>query len=232
MQNLQLLKQVIISSFTVLHGSLWPAGSNKIILTFDDGPNSFYRISERLLDVLSLRKIAATFCYIGKNIIKASDTVRRAHQEGHQLAIHTYSHAIPALISVNRMDQEIKETTQQIRNAIGDQTYNPVYFRPPFGIVTSAVKNSIERNQMKLAYITFYINDAFTEKGSWKRKIVKIKKKLVQHQGGAIVLHEMCYREGQENSIDKSWLPQAVDELIIWANDQGFTFELYDTNES
>lgn len=221
----------MISSFTVLHSSLWPAGNNKIILTFDDGPNPFNGISERLLDVLSVHNIKATFCYIGKNIIKAPDTVRRAHQEGHRLAIHTYSHTIPTLISVNRLDQEIRETTKQLRSVIGDQTYYPVYFRPPFGVMTSTVKKSIERNQMKLAYLTFYVNDAFTGKENWKRKIEKIKKKLVLHQGGAIVLHEMCYREGRENAIDKSWLPQAVDELIVWANDQGFVFEDYDTNE-
>ena len=222
---------MIISNFTVLRRNFWPAGNNKIILTFDDGPNPYSRISERLLDVLSVYKIKATFCYIGKNILKASDTVKRAHQEGHQLAIHSYSHTPPTLISVKRLDQEIQETTKQLRNAIGDQTYYPNYFRPPFGIVTSTVNKSLENTQMKLAYLTFYVNDAYTGKENWKRKINKIKKKLNIHQGGAIVLHEMCYREGRENSIDKSWLPQAVTELIVWANDQGFTFELYNINK-
>ena len=77
---------------------------------------------------------------------------------------------------------------------------------------------------MKVAYLSFFVNDAFAGKGNWKSKIEKIKKRLLKHQGGAVVLHEMRYQNSGENAIDKSWLPQAVDELIKWANHEGFTF--------
>ncbi len=219
----------MISKFSILNSNLWPSRDHKIILTFDDGPNIHNSVSENLLVTLSQHRVKATFCYIGKNIQQAPYLVRAAYKNGHQLAIHSHSHLFSTLFSASKLNKEIIETVKAMRIAISEPAYSPLYFRPPFGVITPTVYKSIKCNNLELAYLTFYVNDAYTGSGKWQSKIEKIKKQLKKHQGGAIVLHEMCYRQGQEDAIDKSWLPQAVDELITWGKAQGFEFDNYNT---
>ncbi len=61
--------------------------SEKVIyLTFDDGPGKY---TPELLDVLKKYNVKATFFVVNTKYI---DTIRRAAQEGHTVAIHTATH--------------------------------------------------------------------------------------------------------------------------------------------
>ena len=60
-----------------------------LALTFDDGPSKY---TEKILDVLAEVGGKATFCLIGNQIDNYPDTVRRAANEGHELAVHTWDH--------------------------------------------------------------------------------------------------------------------------------------------
>ena len=221
----------MISKFSILNSNLWPSHDRKIILTFDDGPNIHNSVSDSLLVILSQHRVKATFCYIGKNIQHAPNLVRAAYKNGHQLAIHSHTHLFSTLFSTSRLNYEIIETVKAMRIAINEPFYSPLYFRPPFGLIIPSVYKSIKANNLELAYLTFYVNDAYTESEKWQSKIEKIKKQFIKHQGGAIVLHEMCYRQGKKDTIDKSWLPQAVNELITWGKAQGFEFDNYKTDK-
>lgn len=59
-------------------------------LTFDDGPSP---VTERVLDVLKVYEVNATFFLIGSNINEETEElVKREVEEGHVIGIHTYSH--------------------------------------------------------------------------------------------------------------------------------------------
>ncbi|WP_227017412.1 polysaccharide deacetylase family protein [Sinanaerobacter chloroacetimidivorans] len=60
-----------------------------IYLTFDDGPSD--RTAE-ILDILKEKNVKATFFVIGKEGPKEKELMRRIVDEGHTIAIHTYSH--------------------------------------------------------------------------------------------------------------------------------------------
>lgn len=60
-------------------------------LTFDGGPNNV--ITPQVLDILKKNNIKATFFVVGKNINDSTaKPLKRAYNEGHQIAIHSYTH--------------------------------------------------------------------------------------------------------------------------------------------
>ena len=60
-----------------------------VYLTFDDGP-SFNTI--KILDLLKKYNCHATFFIVGQNIPGNEDILKRMVDEGHTLAVHTYTH--------------------------------------------------------------------------------------------------------------------------------------------
>lgn len=64
-------------------------GGRKVYLTFDDGPSSN---TGRILDILAEYDVKATFFVVGKTEEKYQSLYKRIVEEGHTLAMHSYSH--------------------------------------------------------------------------------------------------------------------------------------------
>ena len=101
-------------------------------LTFDDGPTN--RCTPDILDILKENHIAATFFVIGQRVEQNPELVKRAYEEGHFIANHTYSHQDQKLYQ-NRESflEEILKTDKAISNAIGIENYHSHLFRFPCG---------------------------------------------------------------------------------------------------
>ncbi|KAM3489894.1 hypothetical protein MY3957_006837 [Beauveria namnaoensis] len=104
-------------------------------LTFDDGPDVY---TSPLLDILKSYNVTATFFIAGNNRDKGpmddparpwAGVLRRMHNEGHQLASHTWTHR--NLNKVNRTIQysEIVYNEMAFCNIFG---WFPTYMRPPY----------------------------------------------------------------------------------------------------
>lgn len=63
------------------------AGIRRVYLTFDDGPSAN---TDKILDILDQYGVKATFFVVGKE--GYADQYRRIVEEGHTLAMHSYSH--------------------------------------------------------------------------------------------------------------------------------------------
>lgn len=61
----------------------------KVYLTFDDGPSSN---TDRILDILASYDVKATFFVVGKENEEYQSLYNRIVEEGHTLAMHSYSH--------------------------------------------------------------------------------------------------------------------------------------------
>jgi peptidoglycan/xylan/chitin deacetylase (PgdA/CDA1 family) len=63
-----------------------------LTLTFDNGPDP--ETTPRVLDVLALRSIRSTFFVVGNKLStpEGRGLARRAHEEGHWIGNHTWSH--------------------------------------------------------------------------------------------------------------------------------------------
>src|SRR5579863_1189176 len=66
-----------------------------VTLTFDNGPTP--GITERVIDILSTRRIQTTFFIVDEKFVKPGSRplAVRAHAEGHWIANHTFTHSAP-----------------------------------------------------------------------------------------------------------------------------------------
>lgn len=118
--------------------------AGQMALTFDDGPHTF---TPELLDFLKKEKVKATFFVNGMNhncIYNATYVamVRRAFNEGHQIASHSWSH--PSLRGIydtykakfgeaagkDAVTAELERLERAFERIIGRR---PKWLRPPFG---------------------------------------------------------------------------------------------------
>jgi hypothetical protein len=93
-------------------------------LTYDDGPSD---VSPELYDFLKTTNQKATLFMIGSNVIKYPATVKRAFDEGHEIAIHTWTHSYMTTLSNDRIVAELKWTELAIQQITGR---SPRLFRP------------------------------------------------------------------------------------------------------
>lgn len=95
-------------------------------LTYDDGPGPF---TQGVLDALQQRgNTLATFFVIGSRVYQNPELVRKAYSQGHQIAIHTWSHPALTTMTNGQIVAQIVYTSNAIKAAIGKV---PTYFRCP-----------------------------------------------------------------------------------------------------
>ncbi|KAG0287032.1 chitin deacetylase [Linnemannia gamsii] len=103
-------------------------------LTYDDGPSPD---SPRLFDNLAAHNQKATLFIVGSRAISFPETLKRAYNDGHHIAIHTWSHSSMTSLSNEQIVAELKWTEKAIKSVIG---VTPIYWRPPFGDIDNRVR--------------------------------------------------------------------------------------------
>ncbi len=113
----------------VLPVSAHADGDKLIALTFDDGPSG--KNTARLLDGLKERGVHCTFFYVGQMVENNPGLVKRAWEEGHEIASHTYSHPQMTKKTDAQIRQELQKNDALLDKALGlDFSY---MLRPPYG---------------------------------------------------------------------------------------------------
>ncbi|KAF9324095.1 chitin deacetylase [Linnemannia elongata] len=120
-------------------------------LTYDDGPSPD---SPRLYDDLKAHSTQATLFIVGSRAISYPATLKRAYDDGHQIAIHTWSHPSMTSLSNEQIVAELKWTEKAIVSVIG---VTPIYWRPPYG----DVDNRVRAIATQLGYKTSIWTDGF-----------------------------------------------------------------------
>ncbi|WP_407186655.1 polysaccharide deacetylase family protein [Bradyrhizobium centrosematis] len=99
-----------------------------LTLTFDNGPDP--DVTPRVLDILQKRGIKTTFFVIGEKLADPGRRriAERAHNEGHWIGNHTFTHSIPLGEQSGRdtAEREIGRT----QDAIGHLAHRERWFRP------------------------------------------------------------------------------------------------------
>jgi cellulose synthase/poly-beta-1,6-N-acetylglucosamine synthase-like glycosyltransferase/peptidoglycan/xylan/chitin deacetylase (PgdA/CDA1 family) len=108
--------------------------SGTVALTFDDGPDP--RWTPQILDVLHAHGARATFFVVGAKVNRYPGLARRIVAEGHELGVHTFTHADLATVPAWRRDLELGLT----RNAIAAATGRTArLMRPPYSSTPDSV---------------------------------------------------------------------------------------------
>ena len=99
-----------------------------LTLTFDNGPDP--ETTPFVLDVLARRSLRTTFFVVGHKLstLEGRRLARRAHEEGHWIGNHTWSHSVPLglLEDPSAISEEVRGTLE----AIGALAHPHRFFRP------------------------------------------------------------------------------------------------------
>ena len=101
---------------------------NKVAITFDDGPKPGHATA--ILDILYEYGVKANFFVVGQSIEKYPDLVYQIHNQGHELANHSYSHRPLTSLSRTQLEHEFYETNRLIKDITNIKVS---FFRPPGG---------------------------------------------------------------------------------------------------
>lgn len=98
-----------------------------VYLTFDDGPSD--RVTPRILDVLKEENVKATFFIIGNQAETRKYIIKREFDEGHTVAVHSYTHKYGEIYSSpQKLIADIDKCNELIKSITGE--YSNIYRFP------------------------------------------------------------------------------------------------------
>lgn len=124
-RRLKALVDPLLAPVGSIHGAKPP--SDKVALTFDDGPDP--DVTPRLLDLLRARGVRATFFVLTDKAAARPDLLKRISSEGHEVGLHFDRHDRLTGIPL----AEARERVRAARAWLEDLTGPVRFFRPPFG---------------------------------------------------------------------------------------------------
>jgi len=158
--------------------------TNKIALTFDDGPNPFWTL--KVLDVLDKYNIKGNFFVLGMYAEKYPEIVKETFDRGHLIGNHSYSHPKIGL-------GDFEKAEKIIFNIIGEHTK---FIRPPYLSITlcgnypPAVKGEVN-----IIGCDVFPSDYKSSEQDIKRVIME------QTQNGSIIgIHDGAHREEEQEN--------------------------------
>lgn len=101
---------------------------------FDDGPNCSSTV---FYDYLKTNNQSATMFYIGSNVMDWPLQALRGYENGHQIAIHTWSHQYMTALTDEQVFAELYYTQKAIKLVTG---VSPLTWRPPYGDIDNRVR--------------------------------------------------------------------------------------------
>lgn len=158
----------------------WNTINQKVLLTFDDGPNP--GTTEVILKKLSDEKIKVLFFCVGNNVQKYPELVNQIKAEGHSFGNHTFNHKTLNKLSIEEKVQEIFSVNKLFQEKFNIKIK---YFRPPHGrfqLSTDRLLKKFGLKNVMWSLLTYdYKNDL---------SIVKFAVEKYLKQNSIIVLHD------------------------------------------
>lgn len=184
-----------------------PKTPGAVAMTFDDGPGNH---TARLLDALKEYDVKVTFFVQGQFVEKYPHLILRMHQEGHQVANHSYSHAYLSKVDEKTRRSQLARASDAIENVLG---FRPNLMRPPGGYRSQAVYQEAGRQGMATVFW-----DIDTADWKYKEKDYLYNYLLNHTSKGKIVLMHDIHKTTVDGFI------RALPVLI----ERGFTFVTVD----
>lgn len=196
-------------------------GTEKIAyLTFDDGPTS--SVTPKILDILASEQIKASFFVIGKSVEAHPEIVKRAYEEGHFLANHSYSHNNAVLYkSKESFLREIQLTEFAIAKALEIDSYHSYVFRFPNGFMSPLYQKEKKEvvsllSDMNYAYLDWNALTQDSVKKCSASQLLTNLKQSCQNKGTLVVLmHDT--KDVNDSSL-------VLKDCISYLKEQGYEF--------
>ena len=201
--------------------NIYHSDTKRVFLTFDDGPSE--TVTPVVLDTLKKENIKATFFLLGSRVELNPELVKREYNEGHYLASHGYSHVYSQIYaSPQSVIDEYNRSVTAIRDAIGEQQYNPHLFRFPGGYwggkyaeVKKQAKQLLDENDILHIDWNALTSDAAGAKTT-EQFIAELEKTVPKHNSVVVLMHDAGNKQATAN---------ALPTIIKYFRDRGFEFE-------
>lgn len=200
---------------------IYHSDTKRAFLTFDDGPSA---VTSKILDTLKQENIKASFFVLGSNVEARPEMVKRMYDEGHFIGIHGTSHVYSQIYqSPQSVLDEYNMCNEKIKNALGEQEYNPHLFRFPGGLaggkyaeVKAQAKELLLQNNIEHVDWNALNGDAETNKLSSEFEMKRLQETTAGKNSVVILMHD-----AQAKSVTADTLPQ----IISYLKEQGYEFE-------
>lgn len=156
-----------------------------VALTFDDGPHAGY--TDKLLSVLAVHGVKTTMFMIGRNVDKHLGLARRAHELGHEIVNHTYTHRRLRDLTEDQIRWDIEAGADAIARETG---VRPRFFRPPGGEYDDRVVRIAKELGMTMVLWTADGGDFTTAAGNPPARAIVDKVSREARPGGIVILHD------------------------------------------
>ena len=211
-----------------------------VTFSFDDGPTAHDNTTARLLDVLKKYHVQAMFALLGENAKQYPELVRRIYDEGHFIVNHGYADIWARKMEDNEFKENLVKGETAISSALGREWY-PRLYRPHGGFYNSRQKRIWQEAGYTMIPGNIRVYDTRSKKNDLDKTVRNVIRKVEKQGGGIILLHDSCgsasrmeeaLEKNPEGSWNRSWIPEAVEEIIIALLDKGYTFgsPLYSLN--
>ena len=201
--------------------NIYRSETKRVFLTFDDGPSKTVTIP--ILDILRNENIKATFFVLGSRVELNPSVVKRAYKEGHFIASHGYSHVYSQIyVSPQSVLDEYNKSIEVIRNAIGEQEYNPHLFRFPGGLpggkyyeIKQQAEVLLEQNGvLNIDWNALTADSAGNE--TTEEFIAELEKTVPKYNSVVVLMHDAG---------NKQTTVEALPQIISYFRERGFEFE-------
>ena len=191
-------------------------GDKVVYLTFDDGPGPY---TQQLLDVLAKYNVKATFFVTNSNS-KYQDMIYQEYAAGHAIGIHTYCHDYNKIYASEDAYFEDLEAMQDVIVSQTGDTTNIIRF--PGGSsntvsnITPGLMTTLTQEVQNRGYQYFDWNVSSGDAGETTdtRQVVdNVISGIQKHNVSVVLQHDI-----------KEFSVNAVEQIIQWGLDNGYTF--------
>ena len=199
------------------HAEKLAKATGVVYLTYDDGPGDY---TAALLDILKKYDVRATFFVTGRG---TDDLIKREYDEGHTVALHTWSHNYAYLYSsVANYYADLQQVSDRVKNITGEESK---LIRFPGGSSNtvskrydgrSRIMSTLTRDVEAKGYAYFDWNVDSDDAGRANSADVVYANVINRLKPGANVVlqHDI-----------KPYSVEAVERIIQWCNDNNYVFE-------
>lgn len=172
----------VISSGIFVRAVCKLKAKDKVLLTFDDGPDP--QNTPKVLDALDECGAKAIFFVVGKSAAKHPELIREIARRGHLIGNHTYNHSPYAnFFGERHLELEIGACDDVVLAALGERPEKPL-FRPPLGVTTHYMSRVLRKTgHTPFAWSVRSLDTLRSKSREWV--VERVSRQL---EGGSIVL--------------------------------------------
>ncbi len=198
--------------------------SSMVYLTFDDGPST---LTPKILDILKEENVKATFFVIGKSD-SLNYIIKRAYDEGHTIALHSYSHNYKSIYSSpNAYFDDLYKIRNKVKSITG---YEPNIIRFPGGSSNTVsnfnkgIMSTLSRQVTEKGFRYFDWNISSGDAGETKNSSTiynNVIKGVSPNKTNIVLMHDAA---------DKTYTLNALKDIIRALKNAGYKFGRIDNN--